>query len=65
MKHGNGRVLSIPRPILNYLGWQPDELFIAEVTEDQRLVYRRARHEDFQPARMQPFLATSAPTPRP
>jgi antitoxin component of MazEF toxin-antitoxin module len=46
---GNARVITIPRPILTYLGWLPGERLIVELLEDRSVHVRPLKFEDIAP----------------
>jgi antitoxin component of MazEF toxin-antitoxin module len=47
VRNGNSTHVSIPKPVLEWLGWNPGELVWFEVREDRSITYRRPRTEDF------------------
>jgi antitoxin component of MazEF toxin-antitoxin module len=49
VRNGNSTAVSIPRPILFYLGWLPGESIVLEVLDDKSLRVRRPCDRDFAP----------------
>ena len=41
--------MSIPRPMLHWLGWLPGQAVIIEMTEDKSVIVRLPQQSDFGP----------------
>jgi antitoxin component of MazEF toxin-antitoxin module len=47
VRNGNSTQFTIPRPVLIHLGWIAGETMMLEVLEDDRILIRRPRGDDF------------------
>ena len=45
VKNGNGIMVTIPRPMLRYLGWLPGEYAVLVVNDDKTLTLKRVTRE--------------------
>lgn len=48
---GNSAHITLPKPVLFFLGWLPGQHIVLEVTESKQLVVRAPAPEDFAPKR--------------
>lgn len=56
-KNGSSYAVNLPRPAMNYLGWQPGEELTVRVTERQTMEFARASLLDFAPPNVHQFLS--------
>ena len=49
--NGNSTHVTIPRPLLLWLGWLPGEAIIVEATEQKSVILRRPAENEFLPKR--------------
>jgi len=49
VRNGNATAVTVPRALLQHLGWLPGESIIIELLEDQTCRLRRPVLEDFAP----------------
>lgn len=65
VKNGNATAVSIPRPLLAFVGWIPGQSVILDVLEDKSILIRLPVERDFAPITPSRVLYLNEPAVKP